>query len=280
MYIINGENQTCSDRTTDEYLTVNSCGYYEITDGEIKTERPNGRTDYQLIYVAEGSAGYMSGGEYHIAESGDLLLYRPFEPQYYCYLAGYNTKIYWVHFTGTGAEELLNEAGFSGIQHCSVGSCGEIGEYVAGLINEIQLARPGYELFCRAIFFSIIASLSRTLYSPSYRKNMHKYDKIIPVIKKMNTCMNDMSTIDDYARGCCLDKYYFIKLFKEYTGFSPHAYRTMIKLEKAKQLLIDTAMSNTEIAEFLGYIDPLYFSRIFKKYTGKSPNTYKKSAMC
>ncbi len=275
--IINGENQTCSDRTTDEYITVNSCGFYEVTGRDIKTDRPDGRTDYQLIYIAGGRAMYFSDGAYRTAHGGDLLLYRPFEPQRYCFCAGCGTKAYWIHFTGTGADEVLKEAGFSGVKHCTVGSCDEIGEYVFELTREIQLARPGFELFCRAIFLSVIASAARALCVPAYRRNTHKYDKLIPAIEKMNSCMNDTSSIRGYAQECCMDPYYFIALFREYTGLSPHAYRTMIKLEKAKQLLIDTTMTNGEIAELLGYRDSLYFSRVFKKHVGMSPNIYKKN---
>lgn len=47
-------------------------------------------------------------------------------------------------------------------------------------------------------------------------------------------------------------------------------------MERAKELLADTSMTNGEIAELLGYKDPLYFSRAFKKYVGKSPNAYRK----
>lgn len=276
MQIINGENQSCSDRTTSEYLTVNSCGFYEIGEKDIKTCRPHGRSDYQLIYVADGRTEYLKGGEYNAAVSGDLILYRPKETQDYCFCGGCETKVYWIHFTGTGVCELLREAGFSDEMHYHIGDGEWMKKCVAVLAREIQLAKPGYGLFCRAELVSAIASASRAINALTCMQKTNKYEKLIPIIEKMNLCMHDSEKIGDYARKCCMDKYYFISLFKEYTGLSPHAYRTRIKMERAKELLADTSMTNGEIAELLGYKDPLYFSRAFKKYAGKSPNAYRK----
>lgn len=279
MQIVNGENQACSDRTTDEYLTVNSCGFYEIGDREIVTVRPCGRMDYQLIYVASGRARYLSDDGERLAEAGDILLWRPHERQEYAFLPGENTSVCWVHFTGFGAGELLREAGLFGKRCFSVGVSREISDKILELIREIQLARSGYQLYCRAILTSVVATISRMLGTGDGQKVRQKYARLIPIIEKMNTDMHDTSTIEDYAKECFVDPYYFITLFREYTGRSPHTYRTMIKLEKAKQLLSGTNITVGEVASLLGYGDSMYFSRIFKKYTGLSPCAYKKQAV-
>lgn len=276
MQIVNGKNKNCSDRTTSDYLTVNSCGFYEITDRDLGAFRPLGRSDYQLIYIASGKAEYVSDGARNTAFAGDLLVYRPREPQDYVFCSGMNTKVYWVHFTGTGAAEMLSKSGFYGETRYSIGVCDEICADILELICEIQLARPGYELFCSSVLMRTVARASRLLDCSDSRKNIRKYDRLIPIIEKMNTDMCDTSSIEDYAGQCFLDPYYFISLFKEYTGHSPHTYRTMLKIEKAKQLLSGTDMTVGEIAEFLGYRDALYFGRVFRKYVGKAPGIYKK----
>lgn len=70
---------------------------------------------------------------------------------------------------------------------------------------------------------------------------------------------------------------WFIRCFKDFTGSSPQAYLTDMRIEQAKDLLSNTSFQIAEIAELVGYSDPLYFSRIFKKKTGYSPNEYKKN---
>ena len=43
---------------------VTCCGYYRVhTSSVISTERPNGRGDYQLLYIAEGKAHFYFDGK-------------------------------------------------------------------------------------------------------------------------------------------------------------------------------------------------------------------------
>ena len=46
------------------------------------------------------------------------------------------------------------------------------------------------------------------------------------------------------------------------------------RMEKAKELLEQTALKNYEIAEMVGFSDPHYFGISFKKMTGKTPTEY------
>lgn len=107
-----------------------------------------------------------------------------------------------------------------------------------------------------------------------------KYDKfnriqfIVDFIEK-NYAQNH--TVDFYAEACNVEKYYFIKLFREYTGVSPYLYKTKIRMEKAKELLRNTKMNNARIAEQVGYSSSYYFSRIFKSHVGMSPEMFRKS---
>ena len=66
-------------------------------------------------------------------------------------------------------------------------------------------------------------------------------------------------------------------VFSQETGENFIDYLTRIRIEKAKQLLRDTAMKSADIAFETGFSDPHYFSSIFKKNTGFSPREYRLS---
>ncbi|MDD5804440.1 MAG: helix-turn-helix domain-containing protein, partial [Clostridia bacterium] len=69
---------------------------------------------------------------------------------------------------------------------------------------------------------------------------------------------------------------YFSTIFKEATGGTFLEFLSRIRMEKAKELLEQTALKNYEIAEMVGFSDPHYFGISFKKMTGKTPTEYAK----
>jgi two-component system response regulator YesN len=66
-------------------------------------------------------------------------------------------------------------------------------------------------------------------------------------------------------------------VFSQETGENFVEYLTRVRIEKAKQLLKNTAMKSADIAGEAGFSDPHYFSFIFKKHTGFSPREWKKT---
>lgn len=82
-------------------------------------------------------------------------------------------------------------------------------------------------------------------------------------------------SLDGISRELDISPYYFSKLFKDVAGINFVEYLTNIRIEKAKDLLMNSDMSMKEICVQVGYNDPNYFSRIFKKSTGRTPTEYK-----
>ena len=68
---------------------------------------------------------------------------------------------------------------------------------------------------------------------------------------------------------------WFRKVFKEYTGYAPAKYFQILKLRKAKQLLMDGELSIKEIAYLLNYHSIEYFFSFFKKNVGYTPTEYR-----
>jgi two-component system response regulator YesN len=81
-------------------------------------------------------------------------------------------------------------------------------------------------------------------------------------------------SLEDVAAYVGLTPTYFTKMFKEQTKHTFIDYVTDYRIEKSKELLLQTNLSLKEIAFEVGY-DPNYFSRVFKKWTNLSPKQYR-----
>lgn len=69
---------------------------------------------------------------------------------------------------------------------------------------------------------------------------------------------------------------YFCSKFKQETGYSFAEYLQKIRINKSCQLLQDTNMKVSEIAEAVGYSDIRYYEKIFRKYINRTPLQHRK----
>jgi len=67
--------------------------------------------------------------------------------------------------------------------------------------------------------------------------------------------------------------------FKNKMGMSPSDYLTLIRIERAKELLKETDLRVKEISGAVGYEDDHVFMRRFKKYVGKTPAQFRDSSL-
>jgi YesN/AraC family two-component response regulator len=81
---------------------------------------------------------------------------------------------------------------------------------------------------------------------------------------------------DKIAQEYNFSSSYLSKIFTKYFGANPSKYLILLRINKAKHLLLsEKELSVKEVGERVGYPDQFYFSRIFKNVTGVSPAIFK-----
>lgn len=96
------------------------------------------------------------------------------------------------------------------------------------------------------------------------------------IVKFLTENLYSRLTIDDICEKLNYNKSYLFRQFKADTGSSIMTYFSRLKIEKAKQLLLENEWSVTQIAVELSFDSPNYFSKTFKKITGYTPLQYRK----
>ena len=86
-------------------------------------------------------------------------------------------------------------------------------------------------------------------------------------------------TIHELAAQVYLTPTYLCLLFRQVTGTTINRYLTNVRMEKAKELLMDLSNKLYDVSYAVGYMNPSYFSRQFKKYVGCLPSEYRNRRM-
>ena len=79
-------------------------------------------------------------------------------------------------------------------------------------------------------------------------------------------------SVHDLCTHFMLSRSYLARLFKQHLQMTPTAYINNEKMHYAAELLHNTDMNISEIAEYLGYCDVFYFSRLYKRTFGVPPS--------
>jgi YesN/AraC family two-component response regulator len=69
--------------------------------------------------------------------------------------------------------------------------------------------------------------------------------------------------------------FYFCKLFRKTTGLTFTDYLGRVRVEKAKNLLLNPHLRVSEIAYTVGFQSLTHFNRIFRKTTGEAPTAFR-----
>lgn len=263
-------------RDTTFDLCLNSAGHYKLVEQPVfETLRPGGRVDFQFLYIAKGAVNFEVNGKMREIGEGNLFFYPKEEPQHYLYRLENRPDVYWLHFTGSQAEERLREMGFTKGGATAIGPQSEFPLLIQKMIRELQVKRPRYHVMANLYLKQLMELLGRCVLEGE-KKPWDQKGLMEKAITDFHQLYHSPIQINRYAQGLGITSCWFIRCFKGYTGQTPMEYISEIRLNKAKEMLYSSSFTISEIAQSVGYSDPLYFSRMFKKGVGISPQGYRK----
>ena len=99
---------------------------------------------------------------------------------------------------------------------------------------------------------------------------------IMTITRYLQEHLNEDISLSILAEEFHLSAQYISQLFKSEIGVNFLAYLTNIRMERAKKLLLSTALSIGEISEQLGFGDYRVFTKVFKKSEGVTPSQYRR----
>jgi AraC-like DNA-binding protein len=108
---------------------------------------------------------------------------------------------------------------------------------------------------------------------------VHREHAESPVIRRAKEFIVENQAEDlslgQVAKAVNTSVFHFCKMFKKATGLNFTEYVSRVRVEKARNLLLNPNLRISEIAYEVGFQSLTHFNRVFKKTTGQSPTDYK-----
>ena len=82
-------------------------------------------------------------------------------------------------------------------------------------------------------------------------------------------------SLGQVAKAVNTSTFYFCKMFKKVTGLNFTDYVSRVRIENAKNLLLNPNLRVSEIAYEVGFQSLTNFNRVFRNITGESPTSYR-----
>lgn len=261
-----------TEKTSDDYIIINSCGIEYLTERDRGSMRKKGRVDHHILYIERGICRLTVGENTINVPAGGLIMFRPGEPQIYGFLAEDNSVSHYIHFTGRGCDELLTKLGINDITVFDMGVSRRYEELSADMVREYTMKKPYWEIFCASKLIELLGLIARKYELRTGNVSHVGESRINTACRRIYDRLEDPPTLKELADESCLSVSRFSHLFKEVTGKSVSQFIISMRMEKAKELLSSGELSVKEAAACVGYEDQNYFSRIYKKTFGKSPS--------
>lgn len=231
--------------------------------------------EFHLVLITKGEGVFESKetGQVKISD-GDIFLLFPGVWHRYKPLKKTGWTERWVGFSGDIANQFLSN-GFFNPNEPVISKCNKTAvlNYFNTLFKLFDEESFGFQRLASGICIQLMAELHNI---KNGGNNIENLNSMVSRAKRvMYENINTSLDLIDIASKLGVSYSKFRLDFKKQTGVSPLQYHLLLKVEKSKELLLNTNKSQKEIAFELGFESDYYFNRLFKRKTGLAPGKFR-----
>ena len=254
--------------------------------GQVREESERFHRYHELYYIAEGRCSVFIGQRTYRLQAGDFALIPAGTLHKTDFTShGQNTK-YVISFSLNTAKRLdaflETDLSATGIRAGKIKAPVQRQEAVLLLVNrmlyEFENQPPLGKSLCLALLAELLISLQR--YRGGEEENDGSEDAAHGRMREVAAYLcehaREQITLTDVANHFALSPSHLSRVFHQETGFGVREYLVHYRIRLACDLLLNSGLSVTQIADQCGFSDSNYFGDAFKKATGLSPREYRK----
>jgi AraC family transcriptional regulator, arabinose operon regulatory protein len=239
-------------------------------------DRKAGLSEHILIYNRTGAGRAVLGGRSWTVPPEHVLLIPRAVPHIYGADESAPWSIYWLHFAGERADQLLELLGTS--QEKPLLSVKSIEGLLPLFESVLEIAMKSVNpddaptLSERLLhLINVLKRASSERHYPEPRVD----SRVEKALNFMRANLNRSCSIAEIARAAGLSVPQLSSLFRSHLGTSPLRFFTRWRMQRAARMLEQTTDPINAVAERIGYEDSFYFCRVFRHYVGLSPRHYR-----
>lgn len=256
------------------YLYPLSSGHFRYTGGYRNIRRSF--DSFELFCVEEGSVELKNHSMTLTAHPGQLVLLDCYSPHSYYSKDGW--ACYWLHFDGQVARAFyrrITEAYGSFL--FSLDQYSPAFLHLMNIYECFRLSRPIDEAGISSQITSILNSILRG--APQVKKDLPAQESVASAVAYISEHFRYPLSLSDLAQHAAVSPFYFTRVFRQETGYTPHQYIINTRIANAKFLLRTTEDSVKDIAIQTGWNSESTFCSAFRKSTGLTPSVYRKNRL-
>ncbi len=149
------------------------------------------------------------------------------------------------------------------------------------MTTEGRMRAPGSTVLCRAYLHQLIGMVCRKYGSQLWHlaesrvSRTTRRETLAELGRFLRANFEKPISLSDGAAAVGLTTTYLAHLVKKETGRTFLELLTERRLDRAKELIVHTALPISKVAEMAGFADVAYFTRRFKQLTGSSPSRFR-----
>ena len=180
----------------------------------------------------------------------------------------------WMRFHDAQFHSQLQEHGLQANKYYPVDKLDAHEAYLLALHNELQHPLGAQTRICQNLLQNWLLHIARE------QGLLHKQQAAMPTaVSRARDFINQhfLSEISlaDIVTASGISRTHLCRAFKKHFQSSPMHYALLLRLEHAKDLLLNPQLRLHEIAEQAGFTDEYYFNRCFKREVGMSPGAWR-----
>lgn len=259
------------------FYVTRSGHYYCNKDYDFKHTSEVGRLEshrnFLLVFIRSGLMRYEFNGLSFTAERGQVVLVDCRLPHRHYALE--NCELLWFHFSGANSEAFYQKiiASRNGRHYFSPFPESRTERAVADVISHLKCGNSLPEVDYSKMIYDILCGLLLPAALPDSALD----SPVSKAISYIETHLFKDLSVQKLAAKVGLSASHFSRQFRSRTGFSPHEYIILHRIDEAKALLHGTDLSVKEIAFRTGYHSEVNFIASFTEKTGVSPTAFRRT---